>query len=102
MDRRGSAHIITKTLGLLLIALAAACRMVETEQPAQETIPETTCKSTSYTHLIGHNESVLDTLGLPERTRVLRPGMAMTMDYFEGRLNFYLDQTGKIIKLSCG
>lgn len=105
MDRRGSAHIITRTLGFLFITLVTACHMVTTEKPVAKTQPntvETTCKSGEYTYLIGRNKSALDSITLPEPTRILHPGMAMTMDYLEGRLNFYLDKKGKIMKLSCG
>jgi len=79
--------------------------MVATEKPvtkAQPNAAETTCKSGEYTYLIGRNKSALDAITLPKRTRILHPSMAITLDYFEGRLNIYLDKTGKVIKLSCG
>lgn len=34
--------------------------------------------------------------------RVIRPGMAVTMDYRAGRLNLELDDAGRIVKASCG
>lgn len=34
--------------------------------------------------------------------RVIRPGMAVTMDYRAGRLNLELDDQGRIAKASCG
>ena len=34
--------------------------------------------------------------------RVIRPGMAVTMDYRAGRLNLELDDSGRIVKASCG
>ncbi|MBJ6979779.1 I78 family peptidase inhibitor [Luteimonas sp. MC1895] len=34
--------------------------------------------------------------------RIIRPGMAVTMDYRAGRLNLEVDDEGRIIKASCG
>src|SRR5690606_5907223 len=34
--------------------------------------------------------------------RVIRPGMAVTMDYRAGRLNIEVDDDGRITKVSCG
>ena len=34
--------------------------------------------------------------------RVIRPGMAVTMDYREGRLNLHLDDDGRITRATCG
>ncbi len=34
--------------------------------------------------------------------RIIRPGMAVTMDYRAGRLNLELDEAGRIVKASCG
>lgn len=37
-----------------------------------------------------------------ERVRTIKPGQAVTMDYLEGRLNLYLDASGKIERIGCG
>jgi len=34
--------------------------------------------------------------------RVIRPGMAVTMDYRAGRLNLHLDDEGRITRITCG
>ena len=105
MVGRRSKNIITKTLGILLIAMAFGCQMDATEKTNKKGRVEpitTACKPDSYADLIGQDGSVLDDMELPPRTRILRPGMMMTMDYFEGRLNFYLDASGKIERISCG
>lgn len=34
--------------------------------------------------------------------RVIRPGMAVTMDYRPGRLNIELDEAGRIVRFRCG
>ena len=105
MVRRRSKNIITKTLGFLLIAMTFGCQMEATEKSNKKGQIEpitTACKPDNYADLIGQDGSVLTDMELPPRTRILRPGMMMTMDYFEGRLNFYLDASGKIERISCG
>ena len=37
-----------------------------------------------------------------KNVRWIAPGMAVTMDYREDRLNLYLDGAGKIERISCG
>lgn len=34
--------------------------------------------------------------------RVIRPGMAVTMDYRAGRLNIEIDDDGRIVRVHCG
>lgn len=34
--------------------------------------------------------------------RVIRPGMAVTLDHRPGRLNLHLDDAGRITRVSCG
>jgi hypothetical protein len=33
---------------------------------------------------------------------VLKPGMAMTMDYREGRVSIEVDEQNKIVRANCG
>ena len=102
MDRCGSTHVITIALSFLLVATTTGCQTEKTVPDIQSTATKTACKSEEYVELIGQDESVLDTVQLPDKRRILSPDMAMTMDYFETRLNFYLTETGKIIKIKCG
>lgn len=37
-----------------------------------------------------------------DRVRVIRPGMAVTMDYREDRLNLDVDADGKVLAARCG
>ena len=37
-----------------------------------------------------------------ERVRVIKPGMAVTMDYREDRLNLDVDAAGKVTRAYCG
>ena len=104
MVRCGSKNTYTKTLGFVFIAMTLGCQMEATEKKDNLTSDGTAtpCSAENYTHLIGQDSSALDDLELPNRTRILRPGMAKTMDYIENRLNFDLDGSGKIQRISCG
>jgi len=105
MVGRRSKNIITKTLGFILVAMAFGCQMEATEKTSEKGRIEpttTACKPDSYTDLIGQDGSVLTDMELPPKTRIIRPGMMVTMDYFEGRFNFYLGASGKIERISCG
>lgn len=105
MVRCSSKNIIARTLGFLLIAMTLGCQMEATERPVktgQIGGSATACSADSYAHLIGQDGSVLDSMELPKRTRILHPGMMMTMDYIESRVNFFLDKSGKIERISCG
>ena len=37
-----------------------------------------------------------------ERARTLKHGQVVTLEYLEGRLNLYLDASGKIERIGCG
>ncbi len=48
------------------------------------------------------NGSALSKLSDRENTRVIRPNSGVTMDFSPDRLNVYLDESGRIVSLSCG
>lgn len=50
---------------------------------------------------IGRNIDALDQHNLPDDTRVIPPGFAVTMDYREDRLNIETDSRGVITKIGC-
>lgn len=65
------------------------------------------CDATAVQDLIGQQRS--DPLGTQIRersgSRILRwitPGMAVTLDYREDRINVKLDDQGRVTELSCG
>lgn len=82
----------------LVLLAAAACA---------ETLPETPadadgCGAAALVHLIGEDMSALAAMSFPDRTRFIRPGDAITMDYSQTRLNFDLDADGRITRIWCG
>jgi hypothetical protein len=88
---------------LAAVALVAACTMEEPRMPDPATPLEgDACNSAAFRHLIGQPASALATVALPERTRVIRPGTMVTMDYNAQRLNVDLDARDRIVSLRCG
>ncbi|MDU8944476.1 I78 family peptidase inhibitor [Ovoidimarina sediminis] len=79
---------------LFLVIPMAACAASGPEPDA--------CGASGLQHLVGQSESVFAAMTFPDTTRFIRPGMAVTMDYSEERLNFYLDETGVITEVRCG
>ncbi|MEY4983350.1 MAG: hypothetical protein RIR62_1616 [Pseudomonadota bacterium] len=72
------------------------------EGPYQPLPIGATCPADAWQGLVGQNRGVLAGLALPERTRIIGPGQAVTMDYFEGRLNISYDRAGRIDRVYCG
>lgn len=97
--------------GAMCLALAAACAPRgdgETAAPAATEeqltgIPEDdTCGAARYAHLIGRP---IDLPGMVEPTADLRhifPDSQVTMDFREDRVNFRIDDEGRIGEITCG
>jgi hypothetical protein len=60
------------------------------------------CGAAGLQGLVGQPETVLAAMTFPAPMRVLRPGMAVTMDYSPDRLNVTLDAGGTITRVACG
>ena len=64
--------------------------------------PAGACAAPDLQYLVGQPESVLQTMKFGGDTRIIRPGMAVTMDYREDRLNIEIDAAGTISRVTCG
>ncbi len=105
MARRSTKNTFALILAVIGTAIMVGGWIEASEKPVpKRPLPNISnaCNPEKYTHLIGQDKSVLDGMTLPEKTRILGPGMARTMDYFEGRLNIFLDKPGKIKRIACG
>ncbi len=60
------------------------------------------CGASGLQGLVGQPSGTLDSLRLAQRTRVIRPGQMVTMEYSEARLNIALDEAGRIARVYCG
>ncbi len=85
---------------LATIALLAAC--AAPAPPEGGPAGDGACDAPRYRALMDAPVDVLETMALPPRTRIIRPGMAVTMDYDPARLNFEIDRRNRIIRIWCG
>lgn len=93
---------------LLPIALlsTAACQPVQPE-PLPAPAPEpTACGSHKVQQFVGKKRSLalaesVASLSGAKGIRWIEPGMAVTMDYREDRLNVTVDETGVITRIYC-
>ena len=60
------------------------------------------CGAADLQYLMGQKARVLTTMRFSQPLRVLKPGMAVTMDYREDRLNIEIDEAGTIFRVACG
>jgi len=93
----------------LLMAMALGC----TTAPADKGEPEVRergagrCDAAAAQRLVGRERS--DALGAEAmrvsgaaRLRWIAPGMMVTMEYREDRLNLHLGPDGRVLKIACG
>lgn len=80
----------------------AACVEGTPPPPGPEPDGPNACGAAELQGLVGQHRDVLAAMTLPAPTRVIEPGMAVTMDYSARRLNIELDETGHITRVACG
>lgn len=65
--------------------------------------PADMCKAAEHQHLIGRPRTEIPVPVRPELQRVACDTCPVTLDYLEGRLNFFFSaETGRITRISCG
>lgn len=84
---------------LILAGIVAlcACQPVPPGAPGPES-----CGADALQGLVGQSAEVLATMKFANPTRILRPGMAVTMDYSPTRLNIEVDTAERIVRVQCG
>lgn len=86
---------------LLAVMVLAGCQ-IDPAPPAVGEIPgPDECGRQAWLQAIGKN---IDTLDIPQGKplRIIRPGMAVTLDYFPERLNIHVDDKGRVLDVNCG
>ena len=62
-----------------------------------------TCKAAQYQYLIGQPEGAAAAAGVMRPTRLVPMGGIVSQEEYDSfRINFHLDATGNIVRLSCG
>lgn len=98
-------HVIFAALsaGLLL-----GCSAPEEADPVVPVISDaplvgaSSCNEDTFAPLVGRSLDVLQTIEIPEKTRVIAPGAIITMEYLPQRLNVEHNDSGIITKAWCG
>jgi hypothetical protein len=81
----------------LVLPLLAAC-----VEPVMDEPDRNACGAAALQGLVGQPEAVLASMTLTVPVRVIRPGQAVTMDFNPSRLNFDIDERGRIARIWCG
>lgn len=113
MHDRNTARTLATLLAAPLACLVAACSTAR--EPAADRPPPRivdggmggSCDAKAAAAFVGQaiSEDVSNKAQAAagaRGVRIIRPGMAVTMDYRAGRLNLHLDDAGRITKATCG
>lgn len=100
MTRPPARPSLPATLAALAFLGLSACLPVAEPLPEPEPLPQ--CGAEGLQGLVGQPEAVLATMRFAQAVRIIRPGMAVTMDYNPNRLNIEVDSFGMISRVSCG
>ena len=65
-------------------------------------IPMDDCGAAELQGLVGQGAKVLETIRVGQTTRIIRPGMAVTVDFSATRLNIWIAEDDVIERVTCG
>jgi len=92
-----------KYLSLSALIFITACETAVL--PPADVLPPATadsCNAAQYENLIGKDATALERELIMRPVRIIRPGMAITMDYSPDRINFDISEYGKVARIWCG
>ncbi len=84
---------------VLALAALTACTQIPPDPPTGESLA---CGASPDSNLVGQSVDILAAMTFPAPMRVIKPGMAITMDYNPKRLNIDVDDKGIITRVWCG
>lgn len=84
------------------LALASGCTPEEEASNVNDRDTPYSCTEMLTIDLEGVDVETIDESVMPERTRIIPPGTAVTMDYIPDRLNLEVDSQGQITRVYCG
>ena len=85
-------------LPMLLIGCVPAPEVPVTTPPALEDA----CGASGLQDLVGQSAKKLEVMRFAKTVRIIRPGMAVTMDYSAERLNIEVNAAEVITRVTCG
>jgi hypothetical protein len=92
----------TYQIACLMVAMAGCTPLPDQELPPAMPPTENACGAADLQDLVGRNATVLETMRFGQTTRILRPGMAVTMDFSAERLNIEINDANIIEAVTCG
>ncbi|MCP5088617.1 MAG: hypothetical protein GY952_17650 [Rhodobacteraceae bacterium] len=97
------AQVKIYTTGLAGAIFLTACMPIPEDPVLSEPTPiADDCGAAGLQWLVGESSDVLDGRRFAKRVRVIKPGMAITMDYLPNRLNIAIGEDGRIVRVYCG
>ncbi|MEP2530806.1 I78 family peptidase inhibitor [Shimia sp.] len=97
--------ILFAVISLVLLAGCSEPDAVENTAVIDPDLPlvgASSCKEDVFAGLVGRPLSVLDTIEIPEKTRVIAPGAIVTTEYLPARLNVEHSERDVITRAWCG
>ena len=70
-------------------------------RPDPFVIAPNNCRASDWDHLVNQDFATVDEAALPNRTRVVRPHMANTLEFKPQRLNVILGDGGRVAVVGC-
>ena len=104
MQETGKVRPMRPIFAAVVMPMALAACVPDTG-PKPVPLPPTvsdSCGAGGLAQFIGRPVADLPDAGPWAALRVIKPGMAVTMDYSATRLDAEVDGDGRILKLSCG
>tara|TARA_R100000789_G_scaffold7097_3_gene11432 strand:- start:4123 stop:4446 length:324 start_codon:yes stop_codon:yes gene_type:complete len=92
-------HINRLQYFFYILALSA-CEPAGTPAPGGGGADE--CGASRYQGYVGRDGAVIVASDLPVSVRILHPGDIITMEFKANRLNFLVDDSGRIDRVYCG
>ena len=89
---------VSKAIFLTALIVLTACNQVSSPSAPVE---NDTCRKEELSKLLWRPEAALESVDL-KNVRVIRPGMAVTMDFRSNRTNIAIGESGRIERVYCG
>ncbi len=89
-------------LALVTMVACGAPGIAPSPAPSLPTADNDTCDGLQYSDLVGQDSTALERVLILGQVRVIRPGMAVTLDFRPERLNFEINASNRVARIFCG
>lgn len=94
--------MLARPLAILALPLVLMACVVPDAPPVDPLPLEAACGAAELQDLVGQPATRLQTMRFGGPVRIIRPDMAVTMDFVANRLNIYIDAAEMIVAVRCG